>query len=194
MLYDDFAGNDAIQMTELIIIILLLGILAINVLFALSLIGCLWGGLSGAPYVPTKRSVAEQMIRLAEIEPDMKVFDLGCGDGRLVFMAEKKGAVAIGVEISLPVYIWAKLLQKIRKHKGTIVHGSMWNADVKDADVIFTYLFPKMMDRFQQEMFPQLKNGCKVITHGFALKGREPDIFWKPKTGKRGRIFVYIKK
>jgi len=58
-------------------------------------------GLRSAPYVPTLKKNVETMFKFASIKPGMKIYDLGAGDGRLVERAAKKGANAVGYEISL---------------------------------------------------------------------------------------------
>jgi hypothetical protein len=55
--------------------------------------------IKGAPYVPSKKRTAEIMINFAHIKPGMMVYDLGSGDGRLLFLAAKRGATAIGYDI-----------------------------------------------------------------------------------------------
>ena len=70
-----------------------------------------------APFIPSSKKVQETMIEFAEIKPGEKVVDLGCGDGRLVFAASDKGANAIGIEITIFVYWYAKILQRFFKKK-----------------------------------------------------------------------------
>lgn len=180
-------------MKDIFDLIILLIILLINLFILMSFIGFFFSTGAGAPFVPTGKKIAQKMIELANIKSGEKVYDLGCGDGRLVFAAAEQGADAVGVEISLPVYWWARFLQKIGKKKGTIRHGSMWNTDISDADVVFLYLFPKMVERFQTELFPKLKSGARVIAHGFAMKQHEPVQVWRPEGKKRGKLLVYVK-
>jgi predicted RNA methylase len=88
-------------MLGLIIIICLLTIVALT----------LYAYLLGTAPVPTPATVVPAMIAAAEIKPGDKVFDLGCGDGRLVFAAAARGAQATGLEISPLVF--AKNCKKI---------------------------------------------------------------------------------
>jgi len=180
-------------MNDLLTILILLIILLVNFFLLCSFLGFFVSSSAGAPFVPTGKKIARKMIELANVQPGEKVFDLGCGDGRLVFLAAEKGANATGIEISYPIFLWAKWLRKTGKKDGTLLHGSMWKTDVSNADVIFTYLFPKMMARFDREIYPTLKKGCRIITHGFALKDRVPELTWRPEGKKRGKILVYVK-
>ena len=101
------------------------------------------------------------------------VIGLGCGDGRLVFAAASKNARAIGYEFSVPTYALAKFLSLF--HPGSKIYlRDFWKQDYHDADVIFCYLLSNSMQTFKKIIWPQLKPGCKVISHAFAMKGIEP--------------------
>lgn len=134
------------------------------------------------------------MIELAKIKKGDRVYDLGCGDGRLVTMAAEKGARATGFEISPLVFLWAQILQLFRKTKGEILWKNIWKVDISDADIIFLYLFPEMMKRFDTDFYPKLKKGTRIVAHGFRLKNHKPVESWQPEKGKRGKLFVYKKK
>ncbi len=119
---------------------------------------------TGSPYLPTDRASVRRMIQLAEIEPDEVVYDLGCGDGRILRAASEAGAKAIGYELSLYLYGIAKFLGG-----GTIHWKSFWTADLHDADVVFIYLETRFLPRFEKEIWPQLKPGCRVVSNTFPL-------------------------
>ena len=76
--------------------------LGLLLLFALFLPGFLRAARHGAPFVPTSRATLKKMMRLAKIKHGERVYDLGCGDGRLVRAAAEAGATATGYEVSLP--------------------------------------------------------------------------------------------
>ena len=154
------------------------------VLLALSMPG-LYAMVKGAPFLPTTRKTTKKMIELAEIEKNHEVYDLGCGDGRLVFGAAKKGAKATGYELSIPVYIWAKVKSWF-KPNSKIEYRDFWGQDYKGADVIFCFLLVQSMERFEREVWPGLKSGCRVVSHAF----RMPNI--KPTHDLEG-VRVYVK-
>ncbi len=116
-------------------LIIILFILTFVITFA-------YAGLRGAPWVPTKSQDVERFLRLANIKPGQKVYDLGCGDGRMVCAATKKGAVAQGFEISLLPFLFANIrrfFQKERK-KIKIYYKDFWNYNLGDADIIYFFL------------------------------------------------------
>ncbi len=180
-------------MKDIVDFLLLSFILAINVFIMLSFLGIIWSAAKGAPFVPSSRKRAEKMMEFARIRKGEKVYDLGCGDGRLVFMAAKKGAVAEGFEVSPVVYFWAKVKKFFGKHGGKITRADFWDMKFEDADVIFLYLFPGLVARFEKEVWSRLKKGTRVISNGFPFPNITPTEKWKPEGTKIHKIFVYRK-
>lgn len=140
----------------------------------LGVFGFFRGATAGAPFVPTEKTVVELMISVVQPLDGKKIYDIGCGDGRIVFAAEKAGAIAIGIEISYTIYLLACFRKWMKRSKAILVHQSLWDADLSDADVIFVYLLPKMMQRFEKEVVPKLKPSCRIVSHGFTLPNKTP--------------------
>lgn len=134
--------------------------------------------------------MAKRMVEVAKLKKGQKVYDLGCGDGRILLFAAKKGAKCTGIE-RLRSLIWlGKLRNKIHKKKAEFRCENFFHTDLSDADVIFCYLFPKLMERFFQEKWPELKKGTKVISNAFPMKKcKEKE---KIREGQSW-IYVYIK-
>jgi SAM-dependent methyltransferase len=161
-------------MKDLLLLVILLFIGVINISLFLGFVGFFSGAMRGAPFIPSSEKTTEKMINFANIQKNEIVFDLGCGDGRLVFSAAKKTENAFGVEISRIVFLIAKLRKFFLKEKGTILLGSLWNVDLKNADIIFLYLLPPMMQKFEKEIYPLLKKGTRIISHGFKFPNLIP--------------------
>ena len=108
--------------------------------------------LSGAPWVPTRRPVAREMCKMAELKPGDRVLDLGCGDGAILLMAAREfGAIGIGVELNPLLVLWARVRARLSgvADRVTIVRGNMFIADLPDADVVMLYLLPRAMRRIE---------------------------------------------
>lgn len=137
------------------------------------------------PLIPTAPWMMRIMMNFADIKPGEKVYDVGCGDGRLVFAAAGVGANAVGYELS----IFAFMLAWFRSlfHKGaTIRFGDFWKKDVSDADVIFCYLLIGAMADFKETIWTKLKPGTRVVSHSFRMTGIIP------VKEERG-VFLYVK-
>jgi SAM-dependent methyltransferase len=133
---------------------------------------------SGAPFVPSNRTSMNAMIELADIKPGELVYDLGCGEGRLLRAAARKGARAIGYELSIPTYLVASLLclgnPRIRIYPLNFWTRPLHDWD-KEADVVFCYLLPVTMQRFEREIWPKLKPGTRVVSHAFEMNNMKPE-------------------
>lgn len=120
--------------------------------------------VTGAPFVPTKNNAAEAMIRLAGIKKGTRVYDLGSGDGKLLRLAAKKGAVATGFEINPFLVLYSKFSTDTR-------WKNFWNADIHDADVVFIYLLPWKMDTLAAKLRSQCRNGTVIVSNSFIFPG-----------------------
>lgn len=125
------------------------------------------------PFVPTPKKTVEDMIKLANLQPGERVYDLGCGDGRFLIAAAEKGAHAVGYELSLPTYLLARFRTMGRRNI-EVRFGDFWTKDFGDADVIVCYLLSGKMSDFQQKIWPRLKPGTRVVSHSFTMPEIEP--------------------
>lgn len=121
--------------------------------------------LTGAPFVPTKNASADAMIRLAGIKKGDIVYDLGSGNGKLLFLAAQKGARAIGYEINPLLVLLSNLRGARTKWK------NFWHADIHDADVIFVYLLPWKMKHLADKLKEELKPGTTIVSNSFIFPG-----------------------
>ncbi len=157
----------------------------IAVLFTLLIPG-FYAAVSTGPFVPSNRKRHRTMLKLADLKDDDIVYDLGCGDGRLVFEASRYAKRAIGYELSIPLVLFGKLRQLFSRRNAHIRFGNIWKQDYKDADVIFCYLMPKAMTTFYKEVWPHLKSGTRVVSNAFEIHEIKP-------VKKEERVYLYKK-
>lgn len=148
-------------------------------------------GFFRSPFVPSNRPTIQKMLAVAKIKPGEKVFDLGCGDGRLLVRAEKVfAAKAVGYEISIFVWSLAQLNRLWWQSKAKIYRQSFWQIDLKKADIVFCYLLPAAMEKLSPKFKKELQPGARIISAAFHLPDFKPTQTFK-KTGKVSTIFVY---
>src|ERR1700759_4923390 len=104
-------------------------------------------------YVPTADEVIHKMFDLAKVTKNDIMFDLGCGDGRILYMAAKKyGCHGVGLELN-PTRIIEAMDQAKKYDVGTLVeirHGdALKPKDISDATVVMLYMFPEFMDLWE---------------------------------------------
>lgn len=135
------------------------------------------GPQSLAPYVPTPQLVVEKMLDLAQVSSKDIVYDLGCGDGRIVITAAKKyGAHAVGVDID-PERI--RESQKNAKAAGveelvTFKLEDALKADVSEATVVTLYLLSSSNAMLRPILTKQLKPGARIVSHAFSMGDWQP--------------------
>lgn len=125
---------------------------------------------TGAPFVPTPMARVEKMLALAKVKKGEKVYDIGCGDGRMVYVAANDyGANAVGYELSPLVYVLARIRKYFWRSKARIEFTDFRYRNLGDADVIVCYLLPESLARLQPKLENELKKGARVISYAFAI-------------------------
>lgn len=148
-----------------------------------------------APVYPTPETVVDRMLMIAQVKPGETVYDLGCGDGRIVIAAaEKYKAKAVGIEIRRDVY--EKTLARVASlglaDEVKIVHGNALKWDLRPADVVTLYLLTSSNERLKPILMRDLKPSARVVSHDFEIRG------WKPSSvdkvlveGRTHMIYLY---
>lgn len=129
------------------------------------------------PYVPTPQIVVDKMLELASVKSNDVVYDLGCGDGRIVVTAAKKyGARGVGVDLD-PDRI-RESEENVKANKvSTLVsirRGDALRTDVSEASVVTLYLLPDVNLKLKPQL-QKLKPGTRIVSHDFDM-GED----WKP--------------
>lgn len=129
--------------------------------------------ITGAPFVPSTKTTAAKMIQFAHIRPGMKVYDLGAGDGRLLFLSAQKGASAVGLEINpfLVLLVTLKIWLSKKRNAISIRWQNFWRTNLADADVVFVYLLPWKMKELQKKLTHELKPGTRIVSNSFVFPG-----------------------
>lgn len=133
---------------------------------------------SRVPYVPTPPDVVDRMLTLADVGPSDIVYDLGCGDGRIVIAAAQKfGASGVGIDID-PERIRearagaekAGVTDRVEFRQQDIM-----DVDVSGASVVTLYLLSDWNIALRPKLQQQLKPGSRVVSHAFDMDDWQPD-------------------
>jgi SAM-dependent methyltransferase len=130
-----------------------------------------------APYVPTPQYVVDKMLELAQVASTDVVYDLGCGDGRIVITAAKKyGAHAVGVDIDPE-----RIRESIANAKAAGVEDLVsfkledaMKADISSATVVTLYLLTSSNEALRPILTKQLKAGSRIVSHAFGMGDWQP--------------------
>jgi len=144
-------------------------------------------------FVPSADEVVDAMLKLAKVTSQDVVYDLGCGDGRIVIAAARQyGAHGVGIDIDPDLV--EKATQTARRagvsDKVRFIVGDIFSEDVKigDATVVTLYLLPSLNERLRPKLWRELRPGTRVVSNSFAMGEA-----WRPeKTQPGGETWIYF--
>jgi precorrin-6B methylase 2 len=130
------------------------------------------------PYVPTPQEVVDAMLRIAEVKPGDVLYDLGCGDGRIVVTAAKQfGAQATGVDINPRRISEAEANARAAgvTDRVRFLQQDLFETDIRDATVVTLFLLPSVNLRLRPTLLRDLKPGARIVSHAFDMSEWRPD-------------------
>jgi hypothetical protein len=150
----------------------------------------LWPLLIGAGWVPTPRKVVRKMLSLADVGPGDMLYELGSGDGRIIFMAAKEfGAKAVGIEADPLRVLWTLVWIRVKglRDQVSVLWGNFYKRDLGEASVVTVYqstdINRKLRDKFKRELGP----GTRVVSYAFTIEGWEP-----AKVDEEDQVYLYV--
>ena len=149
-----------------------------------------------APFVALLNGLEDEIVENLELNSTSVLYDLGCGDGRVLIKAfEKHPEIrAVGAEIAFLPYFLARFYT--RKHENIeIKRENVFKIDIASATHIFVYLYPKVINQLISNIREKCKPGTILMSCDFESEKISPNkvIETKPPDSKRGRkLFVYI--
>lgn len=130
-----------------------------------------------APYVSSPQPIVVRMLEIARLRSGETLYDLGCGDGRILTTAAREfGARAVGVELSPALVRRAREAVEKMGLQGQvqIIEGDLRNVDLSGADVVALYLLTEANEQLRPKLEKELRPGARVVSLEFRIRG------WKP--------------
>lgn len=152
-----------------IVILVFVLLFAVYILFTI---------LPSAPFVPSSNKRVKQMIDAANLSQDDIVFDLGCGNGKLLFEANKKRVKqTVGFDINPMLIIFNRLkVISLRRSNMIFINKSLFDADLTTCTKLFVYLSPNIMKKLEQKILEEMPDGAVIISNTFSFRNlREVD-------------------
>jgi len=144
------------------------------------------------PFVPTSQVLVVEMLKLANVTKADTVYDLGCGDGRIVITAAKQfGAHGVGVDIN------PERIQEANENarragvadKVKFIEGDLFTVDIRPATVVTLYLLPSVNLKLRPRLLSDLKPGTRVVSHSFDMDDWKPE---KTVTVEGGPLYLWV--
>ena len=145
-----------------------------SLVMAVLVISISWTYSRGAPWAPTPISTVRRMLTLAEVGPGDVVYDLGCGDGRMIVTAAQHyGARAVGIEIDPLRYLLCQIRITALGLRGRVrvLFGNFFAQDLRGADVVTCYLLQSTNAKLEEKLVRELSPGARVVSNTFTFAG-----------------------
>jgi SAM-dependent methyltransferase len=143
------------------------------------------------PYVPTPMPVVDAMLDLARVKKDDTLYDLGCGDGRIVVRAASRfGCRGVGVDLN-PERVTEARANADREKVTALTRfevGDVFEFDFSQASVVTMYLLPSVNMKLRPRLLKELKPGSRIVSHDFDMGDWTPQI---TRDLGRSRIFLW---
>jgi len=146
-------------------------------------------------YIPTPYDAVAAMLRLAQVGPQDVLYDLGCGDGRLLIEAARRwGTQGVGIDLDPACLQLARYQAKAAgvDHLITLQQRNLYECDITAATVVALYLLPHLNVRLSPRLLPQLRPGARIVSHQFDMGDWEPDAMLQlPLSEEESTIYVW---
>lgn len=115
------------------------------------------------------------------------MLELGCGDGRVLILAARRGIKSVGYELNPLLAFTAWLRTRKYRNEVQIIWGDFWRQDWPEHEAIFTFLLPKLMPKLNNKIMQSKHKPVKLVSYAFEVPDRKP-------VAEKAGIFLYLYK
>jgi len=150
------------------------------------------------PYVPTPYPVVRAMLKLAEAGPNDIVYDLGCGDGRIIAIAVKEFNVKKAVGVEKDRERFKEALYRIENdglsNRAFVIHGDFFEVNISEATIVTLFLLTAVNEALKPKFERELRDGTRVVSHEFRIPGwrHEKVIDVRDENGLTHTVYLYV--
>lgn len=147
--------------------------------------------MTHVPFVPTRKKDIEDLVKRVNIQPGDKFYDIGSGNGKVVFLIEKlTGAQTMGLQRAGWTQTYAKLKKRLIGSKARFISGNFFDHPWQEANVIYAYLYPFLMSQVGEKAMQDCRPGTKIIARDFYIPNLRLSDSWQ--TPSNHKIYLYI--
>lgn len=148
--------------------------IALGLVFVLYIVWKYWTLSIGAGYDPAPMDKVHKMLTIARVRPDDVVYDLGCGDGRILVTAAREfGARAVGIEIDPFRFVFAWFMKMLsgRSRRIELRYGNLFKMNIEAATVVTLFLYGPTNNRLKEKLSRELKTGTRIVSYIWRFDG-----------------------
>ena len=140
--------------------------------------------LFGAPFLPTLRPQIDIALDLLDLQAGQTMLELGCGDGRVLVAAARRGLNAVGYELNPILIVISWVRTRPYRHRVRVVWGDFWRTSWPHAEGIFSFILPRYMSKLDKKVAQYSYRPLRIASFAFVIPGKEP------QTVKEG-VYLY---
>lgn len=151
------------------------------------------------PYVPTPYPVVREMLKISNAGPDDVLYDLGCGDGRILITAVKefhvKKAVGIEKDSERIKEASAKIREAGISDRAVVIHADFFDVNIEEATIVTLFLLTSVNEALKPKFEKELRDGSRIVSHEFRIPGwrEERVVDVRDDSGLTHTIYLYVK-
>ena len=138
----------------------------------------------GAPFLPTLKPQITVALDLLDLKPGQTMLELGCGDGRVLIAAARRGIKSVGYELNPVLAVIAWLRTRPYRKQVTVVCGDYWRAGWPKAEGIFAFILTRYMGKLDKKVIRYKHRPLRIASFAFEIPNREA-------TQSKDGIFLY---
>jgi len=145
------------------------------------------------PNFSTGNSALGKILRDVDLGEAKKFYDLGSGNGKVISAIAKRypNLECVGIEYNIAGICFSKFRNNFLKNKVIYRMENFFKTDIRDADIVYTFLFPELVERLENKFSQEIKKGGLVIANTFPLKIKKPKKVIAGIVGKLDTIYIY---
>lgn len=147
-------------------------------------------------YIPTPEDLVDVLLNLAQVGPEDVLYDLGCGDGRLLIRAAQRwGTRGVGIDIDPARIAQTNAIVKAHGLSEQIAlrQENLYDTELQSATVVVLYLLPHLNLRLRSRLWQQLKPGSRVVSHQFDMGDWAPNqVIHLPESEEDSTLYLWV--
>jgi len=130
--------------------------------------------LFGPPYLPTRKKQIQVALDFLALKPGQTMLELGCGDGRVLRAAAKRGWNTVGIELNPLLVVVARIVTWRYRKQVRIIWGDYFRVNWPPAQGIFTFMIPRQMTQLDKHIQEHTKQPIRLVSFAFAIPDKTP--------------------